>query len=162
MRQSLATGAGQLPIESVSSLGRMFVYIAIDLGTRIIWARACTVLYSRGTAHSICDPSRIIATRALNALTVPWSHYVSINCVYKQSHLLRWYKRYWNRFNHRESPIFLSIGHQRQSAISSCCEPGDQIAQWLEHTTCSRKYVAWKYTLQFISTFGRNISLSLQ
>ena len=52
--------------------------------------------------------------------------------------------------------FFLSIGHQRTSAISSCCKPTNQ------HSTCSRKYVAWKYTLQFISTFERNISLSLQ
>ena len=27
-----------------------------------IWERACAVLHSRGTAHSICNPSRIIAT----------------------------------------------------------------------------------------------------
>ena len=55
---------------------------------------------------------------------------------------------------------FESIGHQRQSAISSCCD--QVIAQWLQHSTCSRKYVAWKYSLQFIYTFGHNIGLSLK
>ena len=71
-----------------------------------IWERACAVLHSWGTARPVCDPSRIIATRQLNALTVPWSHYVSKNCIYIQSHLLRWYKLNCNRFDHREKPIF--------------------------------------------------------
>ena len=76
-----------------------------------IWERACAVLHSRGTAHPICDPSRIIATRQLNALTVRWSHNVSNNCIYIHSYLLRWYKLNCNRFNHCERPIFfLSIG----------------------------------------------------
>ena len=43
-----------------------------------IWERACPVLHSRGTVHPICDPSRIIATRQLNALTVPWSHIIIV------------------------------------------------------------------------------------
>ena len=46
-----------------------------------IWECACAVLHSRSTAHPICDPSRIIATRQLNALTVSWSHTVSNNCI---------------------------------------------------------------------------------
>ena len=119
-----------------------------------IWERACAVLHSRGTAHPICDPSRIIATRQLNALTVPWSHNVSNSCN-------------CNRFNHCERPIFcLSIGHQpgatsdNPAAISSCCD--QVVAQWLQHSTCSRKHVAWKYSLKFICTFRRNISLPLQ
>ena len=86
-----------------------------------IWERACAVLHSRGTAHPICDPSRVIATRQLNALTVPWSHTVSNNCIYIHSYLLRWYKLNCNRFNHCERPIFFpqhrppARGHQRQS-----------------------------------------------
>ena len=71
-----------------------------------IWEHACAVLHSRGTAHPICDPSRIIAIRQLNALTVPWSHNVSNNCIYIHSYLLRWYKLNCNRFNHCERPIF--------------------------------------------------------
>ena len=73
-----------------------------------ICERACAVLHSRGTAHPICDPSRIIATRQLNALTVPWSHNVSNNCIYIHSYLLRWYKLNCNRFNHCKRPIFFS------------------------------------------------------
>ena len=39
--------------------------------------------------------------------SVPWSHYISNNCIYIQSHLLCWYKLNCNRFNDRETPIFL-------------------------------------------------------
>ena len=35
----------------------------------------------------ICDLSRIIATRQLDAFTVPSTHYVSNNCIYIRSHL---------------------------------------------------------------------------
>ena len=95
------------PIFSVNRSGAS-VYNPDD-----IWERACAVLHSRGTAHPICDPSRFIATRQLNALTVPWSHNVSNNCIYIYSYLLRWYKLNCNRFNHCEKPIFfLSIAHQ--------------------------------------------------
>ena len=90
------------PIFSVNRSGAS-VYNPDD-----IWEPACTVLHSRGTAHPVCDPSRIIAARQLNALTVPWSHYFSKNCIYAQSHLLRWYKFNCNWFNHRERPIFFS------------------------------------------------------
>ena len=90
------------PIFSVNRSGAS-VYILDD-----IWERACAVLHSRGTAHPICDPSRIIATRQLNALTVPWSHNVSNNCIYIHSYLLRCYKLNCNRFNHCERPIFFS------------------------------------------------------
>ena len=90
------------PIFSVNRSGAS-VYKPDD-----IWERACAVLHSRGTSHPICDPSRIIATRQLNALTVPWSHNVSNNCIYIHSYLLRWYKLNCNRFNHCERPIFFS------------------------------------------------------
>ena len=71
-----------------------------------IWESACAVLHSRGIAHPLCDPSQIIATRRLNALTVPWSHYISKNFIYIQSHLLRCYKLNCNQLNHHERPIF--------------------------------------------------------
>ena len=85
-----------------------------------IWERACTVLHLRGTAHPICDPSRIIATRQLNALTVPWSHNVSNNCIYIHSYLLRWYKLNCNRFNHCERPIFSCDQAALQMVFSVC------------------------------------------
>ena len=72
-----------------------------------IWECACAVLHSRDTAHPICEPSRIIATRQLSALTVPWSHYISNNCIYVQSPLHHWYKLNCRRFNDRERLIFL-------------------------------------------------------
>ena len=51
-------------------------------------AHACVrMLDSRGTGRSICDLSRIIATRQLDAFTVPSSHYVSNNRIYVRSHL---------------------------------------------------------------------------
>ena len=73
-----------------------------------ILERAWAVLHSRDTTHQIFDPSRIIATRQLDALNVPWSHNISNNCIYIYSHLLRWYKLNGNRFNHCERPIFFS------------------------------------------------------
>ena len=96
-----------------------------------IWERAFAVLHSRSTAHPICDPSGIIATRQLNALTVPWSHTVSNNCIYIHSYLLHWYKLNCNRFNHCERPIFFSHhrppaqGHQRQSGRHFLLWSGD-------------------------------------
>ena len=73
-----------------------------------IWECACAVLHSRCTAHSICDPSWIIATRQLDALTVSWSHNVSNNCINIHSCLFCWYKLDCNQFNHCERPIFFS------------------------------------------------------
>ena len=89
------------PIFSVNRSGAS-VYNPDD-----IWE--CAVLHSWCTAHPICDPSRIIATRVLDALTVPWSHIVCNNCIYIHSHLLRWYKLNCNRFNHCERPIFSQL-----------------------------------------------------
>ena len=128
-----------------------------------IWERAYAVLHWRGTAHPICDQSRIIATRQLNALTVPWNHTISNNCIYIHSYLLRWYKLNCNRFNRCKRLIFfLSIGHQPRATsdnpatISSCCACNDfSIPRAPEN-------VAWKYLLKFICTFRRNISLPLQ
>ena len=45
------------------------------------------VLHPRGTDHPICDLSRIIANRQLDAFTVPPIHYVSNKCIYFQSQL---------------------------------------------------------------------------
>ena len=130
------------PIFSVNRSGA-FVYNPDD-----IWERACMVLNSPGTAHPICDLSRIIATRQLNALTVPWSHNVSNNCIHIHSYLLRWYKLNCNRFNHCESPIFfLSIGHQPRAtsdnpaAISSCCDCAMTLAFHVLQKICRMKKI---------------------
>ena len=111
------------PIFSVNRSGAS-VYNPDD-----IWERACAVLHSRGTAHPICEPSRIIATRQLSALTVPWSHYVSNNCIYIQSHLHRWYKLNCNRFNDCERPIFLR--HRPLATVRHFILSWSVIAQWL-------------------------------
>ena len=112
------------------------------------WERACAVLHSRGTAHSICDPSRIIATRQLDALTVPWSHGVSNNCIHIHSHLLRWYKLNCNRFNHCERPIFFSA-----SATSDNPPFLLVVTMWLRNDLSiprAPENVTWKYSLKFI------------
>ena len=49
-----------------------------------------SVLHSQAVAFPICNPVGIIATRQLDALTIPWAHYASNNCIYFQSHLLCW------------------------------------------------------------------------
>ena len=102
------------PIYSVNHSGA-FVYNPDN-----IWECVCAVLHSWGCAHPICKPSLIIAARQLDCLTVPWSHNVSNNCIYIHSHLLRWYKLNYNRFNHCERPIF------------SC----DQAALWMVQSVC--------------------------
>ena len=45
------------------------------------------VSHSRCTGRPIFDQSRIIATRQLDAFTVPSTHYVSNNCIYVRSHV---------------------------------------------------------------------------
>ena len=47
-----------------------------------------SVLHLGGTAHPICDLSQIIATRELDALTVPLTHQISNDYIYFHSHLL--------------------------------------------------------------------------
>ena len=51
-------------------------------------AHTCVrVLHSQGRGRPICDLSRIIDTRQLDAFTVPSTHYVCNNCIYVRSHL---------------------------------------------------------------------------
>ena len=117
------------------------IVIAIDLFTSedryFLWIAAVplfTIPTTFGNAHARCytreapliqsatqvGSSQLDSSR-LNALTVPWSHNVSNNCMYIHSCLLRWYKLNCNRFNHCERPMFFSQhrpsarGHQRQS-----------------------------------------------
>ena len=114
---------------------------------------ACAVLHSCWAGHPICDPSRIIAT---------WFSYCSINplrppnCIYLQADLSCLYKLNCNIFNHHERLDFslhwpapaichffwLVVTYQLVTAGSGTRLV---IAQWLEHSMCSRKYVAWRY-----------------
>ena len=116
----------------------------------------------------ICDPSPIITTRQLNALTVPWSHNVSNNCIYIHSYLLRWYKLNCNQFNHCERPIFFSSqhrppaqGHQRQSGCHFFLLWSGDCAMTLAFHVL-QKICSMKIFIKFICTFRRNISLPLQ
>ena len=119
MRPSLAAGAGyhRLSWPNVSFAAnhrwtcQSIIVIAIDLFTSedryFLWIAAVplfTIPTTFGNAHVRCYSRE--ATRQLNALTVPWSHTVSNNCIYIHSYLLRWYKLNCNRFNHCERPIF--------------------------------------------------------
>ena len=115
-----------------------------------------SVLHSRSTGHPNCDWGRIVATQQLDSFTVPSTHYVSNNCIYFQSHLFAGTNsvaidsitmKYWY--------FFLCIAHQ-QSAISCCWLLWlPVIAKWLQ------KICRIKISLQFISTFGCNITLTL-
>ena len=141
---------------------RSIFAIAIDLLTSEDWyslwmtavplPRWCLQSW-RHSGHQICDPSRIIAT---------WFFYCSVNplltqnCMYLQSDLSCLYKLNCNIFNHHERLYFSP--HRPAPAISSSSPfllrlvdswavtagSGTSlvIAQWLEHSTCSRKYVA--------------------
>ena len=60
------------------------VHNLTTFGIANVWVQ---VLHSRDTSRPICDLSQIIATRQLNAFTVPSTHYVSNNCIYVRSHL---------------------------------------------------------------------------
>ena len=107
--------------------------------------RACAVLHSRWAGHPICDPSRIIAT---------WFSYCSINpfrpwnCIYLQSDLSCLYKLNCNIFNHHARLYFSlhrpspAIRHFFWLLLTAGSGTSLVIAQWLEHSTRSRKYVA--------------------
>ena len=79
---------------------------------RIAHARV-RMLHSWGTGRSICDLSRIIATRQLDAFTVLSSHYVSHNFIYVRSHLFASTDSIAIDLMTMEDWLFLSIGlHQ--------------------------------------------------
>ena len=105
------------------------------------------VLHSRDTSHPICDLSRIIATRQLDAVTVPSTHYVSNNCIYFQPHLFAGTNSIAIDLMTLKDGFFSQHRHQpwatSNPAISSCWLLWmPMIAQWLKQSTCSRKYVA--------------------
>ena len=107
-----------------------------------IWDRVCAVLHSRWASHQICDPRRMIAT---------WCSHCSVNPLHPQNYICIQfdvsclYKLNCNLFNHHERLDFFL--HQppafRHLFMLLIMMAGDLvIAQWLEHSTCSRKYVA--------------------
>ena len=106
------------------------------------------VTLARYRSPNLRPECQIIATRQLDALTVPLTHYISNNFIHFQSHLL-------NGTN--PIPIdlltmkdyFPSIGHQH-SAISSCW------LLWLPVIHVLQKIYRIKMSVRFISTFGRN------
>ena len=82
------------------------------------------VLHSRGTSHPICDLSQIIATRQLDAFTLPSTHYISNNYIYFQSHLFAATNSISIDLITLKDWFLFSIDHQPQAttnpAISSC------------------------------------------
>ena len=110
-----------------------------------IWDRACACY----TCEGLVTQSATWVSE--HRYSTAWNSYCSVNPLRRQKmHLLPippacWYKLNCNRFNDHERLFFLSIGHQ-QSTISSCwllwLPVIRVIAQRLEHSTCSRKYVA--------------------
>ena len=111
-----------------------------------IWDRACACYHSQGTGQPICDLSVWASfIRQLEALTVPPTHCFANNRIYFQSRLLAGtnsiamdlmtMKDYFLS-QHRPPaiPHFLLLA----VVIAGDCV----IAQWLEHSTCSGKYVA--------------------
>ena len=122
------------------------------------------MLHSQGTGCLICNLCQIIATRQLDAFTVPSSHYVSNNRIYVRSHLFVGTDSIaidvmtmedWLFSQHRPPTIlpFLLVG---------CCDcrwSGDCAMTLVFHVL---RKMSHKNTLQFISTFGRNGTLSLE
>ena len=106
-----------------------------------------------GSTRPTLGLSRIIAAQCSNSSVNP----LRLQDLYPAtSHLP--YNLNCNKFNHHErlNGPQLCLSSDRCKNTFPCCD-----AQWLLHSTCSRKYAVWKYSLQFISTLGLNISLSL-
>ena len=103
---------------------------------------------------------RIIATQQLDSLTVPSTPYVFNNCIYFLSYLLAGTNIIAIDLIAMKD-FFLSIGPQ-QSAISSrwgAVITGDCAMTLTFHVL--QKICNIKISLQFISTFGRDIPLPL-
>ena len=126
------------PIFSVPSQRWLCLQSRQRLGTRI--RVSIRQRYTRDPPISpSCDPDRIFATRQLDALTVPWTHYVFNNCIFNSPtcfagtnsiaiDLITMKDRFFSQ--HRPP----AIRH-----FSNSCDP-----MWLhnDHSTGSRKYVA--------------------
>ena len=122
------------------------------------------LLHSRGTIHLNCDLSRIIATRHLDAFTIPSTHCVSNNCIYFQSHLFAGTNSFaidlmtmkeWFFSQHRPP----APRHQ-QSCYFFLLAVGDCVMTIAFHML--QKICRIKTSLQFIITCGRNISICLE
>ena len=140
---------------------------ALCLQSRHLGSRMCVaVLHSRGTSRRICDLSHIIPTWQLNAFIVPSIHYVSNNRIYFLPHLFAGTNsitidlmtmKDWFVSQHRP----LAPPHQQTCHFFLA----DVIAGDCRMTLKCRvlqKICCMKTALQFISTFGHNITLSLE
>ena len=119
------------------------------------------VTLARHRSPNLRTGCRIIATQQLDSLTVPSTPYVFSNCIYFLSHLLGGTNTIAIDFNGHERLFFLSIGPQ-QSAISSrwgAVIAGDCAMTLAFHVL--QKVCRIKISLQFISTYRRDIPLPL-
>ena len=147
------------PIFPVNHHGATVFTIPTTFGTA--HARVVVTL-ARLRSPNLRPECRIISIRQLDILTVPLSHYVSNHCIYFQPHLLA-----GTNSNAIElmtmKDFFLGIVHPPAIrhffllavVIASDCAmtPAFQVFQ---------KICRIKISLQFISTFGWNIALSLE
>ena len=101
------------------------------LGSR--WRVSVTLARHRLSNCPIYDPSQMIATRQLDALTVASTRYICNNSIYFRSNLLCWYKLSCNRLNDDERLIFLpeaSFGLRVLSLPGSVC-------LWVRPSVCA-------------------------
>ena len=125
--------------------------------------------YTREAAvgRPICDLSRIIATRQLDAFTVPSSHYVTNNCIYVRFHLFdgtnsiaidSMTMKDWLFSQHQPpAPRHQQSCHFFLLAVMVAVDCALTLAFHVVWKICRIKT-----SLQFISTFGHNITLSLE
>ena len=127
---------GWLPIESVSSLGRMLVFVIdnwycnrfIHIGRPIFSVNRSGPLFTirqhLGMRMRSETPLTQSATQVGSSLlnsSMLWlfreTIYVSNNCIYIQSHLLRWYKLNCKQFNYCERPLLFFSQHRSTATI---------------------------------------------
>ena len=120
------------------------------------------MFHSRGTRRPICNLSRIVATRQLDAFTVPSTHYVSNNCICVRS----------RRFA-GTNPIAIDLMTMKDWLFSQHRPPAPRhqqschffvlwmtvIGEWLRAFHVLRKICRIKTSLQFISAVGHNTTL---
>ena len=102
---------------------------------------------------------RIIATQQLDSLTVPSTPYVFSNCIYFLSHLLGGTNTIAIDFNGHERLFF---SQHRPPTIRHFFPLGRCDCRWLRNDFSiprAPENMSHKISLQFISTFGRDIPL---
>ena len=123
-------------IDLLTSEDRFFLWItAVPLPQQCLQSRQHSGSRMRSVTLLLSGPPNLWPIRII----ATWFLYCSINpfrpqnCIYLQSDLSCLYKLNYNIFNHHARLCF-SL-HRPSPAIRLV------IAQWLEHSTCSRKYV---------------------